>query len=148
MIKAPQSFMEQVLWPEVKELNAALIAYLSEITEKGMRREEVHKETGEAEEVDEPKQSRAMTKAWHALVFCLAVGVLGHRCRHPHTRRHHRRRLRHRRRHREWLGHRLLTTFGRLRRRRGLPPDGNGLGYEGPVISKCRGIGAPSAETD
>ena len=53
MIKAPQSFMEQVLWPEFKELNAALIAYLSEITEKVIR-EEVHKETGEAEEVDEP----------------------------------------------------------------------------------------------
>jgi phage repressor protein C with HTH and peptisase S24 domain len=36
-----------------KELNAALIAYLSEITEKVIR-EEVHKEPGEAEEVDEP----------------------------------------------------------------------------------------------
>ena len=35
------------------ELNAALIAYLSQITEKVIR-EEVHKETGEAEEVDEP----------------------------------------------------------------------------------------------
>ena len=45
--------MEQVLWLEFKELNAALIAYLSEITEKVIR-EEVHKETGEAEEVDEP----------------------------------------------------------------------------------------------
>ncbi len=53
MIKAPQSFMEQVLWPEFQELNAALIDYLSEITDKVIR-EEVHKETGEAEEVDEP----------------------------------------------------------------------------------------------
>ena len=53
MIKAPKSFIEQVLWPEFQELNAALIAYLSEITEKVIR-EEVHKETGEAEEVDEP----------------------------------------------------------------------------------------------
>ena len=52
MIKAPQSFMDQVLWPEFKELNAALIAYLSEITEKVIR-EEVHKETSEAEEIDE-----------------------------------------------------------------------------------------------
>ena len=33
LIKAPQSFMEQVLWPEFQELNAALIAYLSEITQ-------------------------------------------------------------------------------------------------------------------
>ena len=40
-----------MLWPEFQELSAALVAYLSEITEI---REEVHKETGEAEEVDEP----------------------------------------------------------------------------------------------
>ena len=53
MLQAPQRFMEQVLWPEFRELNAALIAYLSEITEKVIR-EEVHKETGEAEEIDEP----------------------------------------------------------------------------------------------
>jgi hypothetical protein len=51
MIKAPQSFMEQVLWPEFQELNAA--AYLSVITEKVIR-EEVHRETGDAEEVAEP----------------------------------------------------------------------------------------------
>jgi hypothetical protein len=53
MIKAPKSFVEQVLWPEYQQLNAALLSYLSEITEKVIR-EEVHGETGEAEEVDEP----------------------------------------------------------------------------------------------
>ena len=53
MIKGPKSFIEQTLWPEFQELNAALEAYLSEITEKVIR-EEVHDETGEAEEVDEP----------------------------------------------------------------------------------------------
>jgi hypothetical protein len=53
IVEAPKSFVEQVLWPEFQELNSALIAYLSEITEKVIR-EEVHKETGEAEEVDEP----------------------------------------------------------------------------------------------
>jgi hypothetical protein len=42
-----------VLWPEFQELNAALTAYLSEITDKVIR-EEVHGETGDAEEVDEP----------------------------------------------------------------------------------------------
>ena len=52
MIKGPKSFIEQTLWPEFQELNAALEAYLSEITEKVIR-EEVHGETGEAEEVDE-----------------------------------------------------------------------------------------------
>jgi hypothetical protein len=53
MVKAPKSFIEQVLWPEFQELDAALIAYLSEITEKIIR-EDVHGETGEADEVDEP----------------------------------------------------------------------------------------------
>ena len=37
MIKAPNSFVEQVLWPEFQELNGALVAYLSEITEKVIR---------------------------------------------------------------------------------------------------------------
>ena len=41
------------MWPEFQQLNAALLAYLSEITEKVIR-EEVHKETGDADEVDEP----------------------------------------------------------------------------------------------
>ena len=53
LIKAPKSFVEDVLWPEFEELSAALVAYLSEITEK-LIREEVHGETGEAEEIDEP----------------------------------------------------------------------------------------------
>jgi hypothetical protein len=55
MIRAPKSFVEQVLWPEFQQLNAALLAYLSEITEKVIR-EEVHGETSEAEEVDEPQR--------------------------------------------------------------------------------------------
>ena len=53
VIEAPKSFVEQVLWPEFQELSAALVTYLSEITEK-LIREEVHRETGEAEEIDEP----------------------------------------------------------------------------------------------
>jgi hypothetical protein len=55
IIRAPKSFVEQVLWPEFEELSAALTAYLSEITETVIR-EEVHGETGEAEEVDQPRQ--------------------------------------------------------------------------------------------
>jgi len=51
IIRAPKSFVEQVLWPEFEELDAALTAYLSEITERVIR-EEVHGETGEADEVD------------------------------------------------------------------------------------------------
>lgn len=41
IVKVPRSFMEQVSWPEFQELNAALVACLSEITEKVIR-EEVH----------------------------------------------------------------------------------------------------------
>lgn len=55
IIRAPNSFVEQVLWPEFEELSAALTAYLSQITDKVIR-EEVHGETGEAEEVDQPKR--------------------------------------------------------------------------------------------
>jgi hypothetical protein len=32
--KHPRSFIEQVLWPEFRELSSALSAYLAEITEK------------------------------------------------------------------------------------------------------------------
>jgi hypothetical protein len=54
IIRAPRSFVEQVVWPEFEELSAALTAYLFEITERVIR-EEVHCETGDADEVDEPR---------------------------------------------------------------------------------------------
>jgi hypothetical protein len=51
----PSSHHSIMRWllESAQELNAALVAYLSEITEKVIR-EEVHGETGDAEEVDEP----------------------------------------------------------------------------------------------
>ncbi len=52
LIRVPRSFIEQVLWPEFEQLNSALVAYLADITERVIR-EEVHGETGEADEVDE-----------------------------------------------------------------------------------------------
>jgi len=55
IVKSPRSFIDQTLWPEFQELSAALSAYLSEITEK-LIREEVHGETSDAEERDEPKR--------------------------------------------------------------------------------------------
>ena len=55
IIRAPKSFVEQVLWPEFEELSAALTSYLSEITERVIR-EEVHRETGDADEVEEPRR--------------------------------------------------------------------------------------------
>ncbi len=55
IVTAPRSFVEAVLWPEFQELSGALVAYLSEITERVIR-EEVHGETADAEERDEPKR--------------------------------------------------------------------------------------------
>ena len=49
VIRAPRSFVETVLWPEFEELSAVLTAYLSQITEQIIR-EEVHRDTGDAEE--------------------------------------------------------------------------------------------------
>jgi len=53
MVKAPKSFIDRMLWPEFQEINAALAAYLSEVTDKVIR-EEVFGEAGEAEEMKEP----------------------------------------------------------------------------------------------
>ena len=53
VVKAPRSFVEQTLWPQFNQLDAALGAYLAEVTETVIR-EEVHGETGEADEVQEP----------------------------------------------------------------------------------------------
>ena len=50
MIRAPKSFVQDTLWPEFEELNAALINYLTEITQRIIN-EEVHRETGDAEEI-------------------------------------------------------------------------------------------------
>ena len=49
IVKAPRSF-DAVLWPEFEALNAALIEYLSSITER-LVREEVFRDVGDAEEV-------------------------------------------------------------------------------------------------
>ncbi len=51
IVKAPKSFIERVLWPEFEELNAALTAYLAEITERVIK-EEVYGDIGDVEEVD------------------------------------------------------------------------------------------------
>ena len=50
MIRAPQSFLDGVLWPEFKQLNEALLGYLSEVTARIIR-EEVHGDVSEAAEV-------------------------------------------------------------------------------------------------
>jgi hypothetical protein len=53
VVKVPQSFLDQVLWPEFAEINAALSDYLADITDEVIRAE-VYKEAGEAEEMAEP----------------------------------------------------------------------------------------------
>ena len=55
VLKAPRSFVEHTLWPEFRELSNALSAYLTEITER-LIREEVHGETADAEEREEPRR--------------------------------------------------------------------------------------------
>lgn len=47
MLRVPKKFLDQVLWPEFKELSAALSRYLDEVTTRVIR-EEVHRDTSEA----------------------------------------------------------------------------------------------------
>ena len=49
MLRVPKRFVDQVLWPEFQELNAALMQYLNEVTTRVIR-EEVHCDTSEAAE--------------------------------------------------------------------------------------------------
>ena len=49
MLRVPKRFVDQVLWPEFQELNAALMHYLNEVTTRVIR-EEVHRDTSEAAE--------------------------------------------------------------------------------------------------
>jgi hypothetical protein len=52
MVRAPRRFVEQVLWPEFRDLDHDLQAYLHEVTLKVVR-EEVYADTSEAQEVPE-----------------------------------------------------------------------------------------------
>jgi hypothetical protein len=54
VVRAPQSFVDAVLWPEFDALYKELQAFLSETTTRIIR-EEVNRDTREAEEVPEPK---------------------------------------------------------------------------------------------
>jgi hypothetical protein len=50
IVKAPRSFIDAVLWPEFEGINAALIEYISSITER-LIREEVYRDVADAEEI-------------------------------------------------------------------------------------------------
>jgi hypothetical protein len=49
VVNAPRSFVDDVLWPEFSQLNAALTGYLMSATERIIR-DVIHKDTGEAVE--------------------------------------------------------------------------------------------------
>jgi hypothetical protein len=49
VVRAPRSFVQNTLWPEYQELQAALHSYLNEATERIIR-DEVYKDAGEAAE--------------------------------------------------------------------------------------------------
>ena len=53
MVRAPETFLNTVLWPEFQEINAALHDYLAQVTDKVIR-EAVYKDLGDADEVPEP----------------------------------------------------------------------------------------------
>lgn len=50
MLRVPQGFVDQVLWPEFQELNQALRHYLNEVTLRVIR-DEVYADASEAAEV-------------------------------------------------------------------------------------------------
>lgn len=52
MLRVPKTFVDQMLWPEFQELNADLVRYLDEVTTRVIR-DQVHRDTGEAREVQQ-----------------------------------------------------------------------------------------------
>ena len=53
MVRAPETFLNAVLWPEFQEINDALTEYLAQVTDRVIR-DAVYKDTGDADEVAEP----------------------------------------------------------------------------------------------
>lgn len=59
MVRAPRSFVATTLWPEFREINAALVDYLAAITDKVIR-EEVWGESPDVEEVARSARGRGL----------------------------------------------------------------------------------------
>ncbi|MBL8661113.1 MAG: hypothetical protein JNM75_15350 [Rhodospirillales bacterium] len=53
MVRAPETFLNSVLWPEFQEINDALTEYLAQVTDRVIR-DAVYKDTSDADEVPEP----------------------------------------------------------------------------------------------
>lgn len=58
MLRAPKAFVDQVLWPEFEELDAALVQYLNAVTVR-LIREEVHVDASEAPVLTQPSAAGA-----------------------------------------------------------------------------------------
>jgi hypothetical protein len=55
MARVSKRFVDETLWPEFEELSRTLQSYLSEITERVVS-EVIHRDSSEAEVVEEPKR--------------------------------------------------------------------------------------------
>jgi len=55
MLKAPEDFIHETLWPHFQKLDEALSEYLSEITDR-LIKDEIFAGTGDVEEVVEPRR--------------------------------------------------------------------------------------------
>jgi hypothetical protein len=55
MLKAPEAFIHDTLWPQFQQLNEVLTQYIADITAR-LIHDEVYADTGEAREVDEPQR--------------------------------------------------------------------------------------------
>ncbi len=53
VVRAPEAFVNTVLWPEFKDVDAALNEYLAAVTDKVIRAS-IYKDSSDAEEVGEP----------------------------------------------------------------------------------------------
>ena len=51
IVRAPRSFLDDILWPEFAQINEALLDYLAAVTDKVIR-EEVFGRTSDADEVE------------------------------------------------------------------------------------------------
>ncbi len=58
MLRLPRSFLDQILWPEFQELDAALTKYLDDVTQRVIA-ETVHGDTSEAPEAPPALPGRA-----------------------------------------------------------------------------------------
>jgi tRNA nucleotidyltransferase (CCA-adding enzyme) len=58
MVKVPQRFVDETLWPEFQQIDAALQAYLDEVTDRIIA-ETIHRDSSEAAEVAEPPKLAA-----------------------------------------------------------------------------------------